>query len=333
MKIKNIIPYAKNARHNKKAIPKVAESIKEFVLRGQIILESKENPVIVCGHTRVEACKSLGWDEIPDENIAFCDGLSEEQIKAYRLADNRTGEIATWNQALLKNEIKSIKSIDMSKFQFDFKSKNLSYGHERFRTDNFYNLGLCNRSVCFGKYEMPPIEPCDYVPTDLLAFNYAKSTDDYTKTIHFFIDDYQFERIWSKPEKYLDLLSNFEAVLTPDFSLYMDMPMPLQLFNEYRRRMLGYYWQQNGLKVIPTISWSNSASYDFCFDGLPLEATLVTSSVGVKNSNEALTIWHDGMKEAIKRLKPKRILLYGGNPDFNFGDIEVIEYKANTAFR
>lgn len=95
MNIEHLIPYAKNARHNAKAVPVVAESIKEFGLRGQIILESKENPVIVTGHTRVLACKSLGWSEIPDENIAYCDGLTEEQIKAFRIADNKTAEVAT----------------------------------------------------------------------------------------------------------------------------------------------------------------------------------------------------------------------------------------------
>ena len=67
MQIDKIIPYARNARHNEKAIPAVAESIKEFGLRGTIGLESKENPVIVFGHTRVAALKSLGWKEIPDE--------------------------------------------------------------------------------------------------------------------------------------------------------------------------------------------------------------------------------------------------------------------------
>lgn len=104
MLIDEIIPYEKNARHNEKAIPVVADSIREFGLRGQIVLESRDNPVIVTGHTRVAACKSLGWTEIPDENIAYCDGLTEEQIKAYRIADNKTGEVATWNKTLLQHD-------------------------------------------------------------------------------------------------------------------------------------------------------------------------------------------------------------------------------------
>lgn len=153
MLIDEIIPYEKNARHNEKAIPVVADSIREFGLRGQIVLESRDNPVIVTGHTRVAACKSLGWTEIPDENIAYCDGLTQEQIKAYRIADNKTGEVATWNKTLLQHEIKSIKKLDMSKFGCDFKSKKLSYGAERLRTDRAYNLEIVNRYHCNAECE------------------------------------------------------------------------------------------------------------------------------------------------------------------------------------
>ena len=148
MDINAIIPYERNARHNEKAIPIVAESIKEFGLKGQIVLESREKPVIVAGHTRWAACKSLGWTEIPDERIDYCDDLTEEQIKAYRLADNRTGEVATWNKALLKSEVKGLKTVDMSRFSFDFKSKHRPYGAERLRTDLFYNLDIVNIDDC-----------------------------------------------------------------------------------------------------------------------------------------------------------------------------------------
>ena len=142
MLIADIIPYERNARHNEKAIPKVAESIREFGLRGTIGLESPENPVIVFGHTRVAACKSLGWDEIPDSKIEYCDDLTPEQIKAFRIADNKTGDIATYNKSMLREEVRSLKDMDMSRFGLEFKSKGLPYGAERLRTDDAYNLGI-----------------------------------------------------------------------------------------------------------------------------------------------------------------------------------------------
>ena len=92
MLIADIRPYERNARHNERAIPAVAESIKQFGLRGTIGLESRENPTIVFGHTRVAACEPLGWEEIPDSKIEYCDDLTPDQIKAFRIADNKTGD-------------------------------------------------------------------------------------------------------------------------------------------------------------------------------------------------------------------------------------------------
>lgn len=333
MKIDEIIPYEKNARNNEKAVPVVAESIREFGLRGQIVLESRDNPVIVVGHTRWTACKALGWTEIPDDKIDFADDLSEEQIKAYRLADNRTGEVATWNKALLKSEIRQLdkSGLDMSRFRFDFKSKTLPFGAERLKTDNSYNLQLVNAFDC-DENGMPVLETVDHVPAQLIGFNYAKTAKDHDVGLHFFIDDYQFQRLWNSPEHYLELIKSFDCVLTPDFSLYMDMPLPMQAWNEYRRRALGRYWQRNGVIVIPTLSWSDERSYDFCFKGLPKGATYATSTVGVKRDKQATQIWFDGMDAAIKALDPARILLYGGNIGYPF-NCEIVEYKTNTAFR
>ena len=151
---------------------------------------------------------------------------------------------------------------------------------------------------------------------------------------HFFIDDYQFERLWNKPLDYIDLLSQFDCVLTPDFSLYMDMPLPMQAYNEYRRRALGNIWQQHGLEVIPTLSWTTRDSYGFCFDGLPQGGTVATSSVGVHGNAQAEQVWTAGMQKALEVVQPKTLLLYGGVIDgVNFNGVEVVDIKPNTAFR
>lgn len=334
MLIDDIKPYERNARHNEKAVPVVAESIREFGLKGQIVLESRDNPVIVAGHTRWAACKSLGWTEIPDERIDYCDDLTEDQIKAYRLADNRTGEVATWNRALVKSEVRALdkSSIDMSRFKFDFKSKGKLYGQERLRTDDYYNLGVVSKADCGGKYDMPTVQRPSGIPNKLLGFNYAKTAKDTDAWIHFFVDDYQFERVWNKPSEYVDLLKRFNGVLSPDFSLYMDMPVPMQQWNEYRRRALMQYWQRNGIDVIPTLSWTTEESYGFCFDGLPKYSTVAVSTVGVLNSAYASDVWVRGMDRAMRDLKPRVVVLYGGDIGYDFGDTEVVRFKSNTAF-
>lgn len=330
MKIDEIVPYERNARNNAKAIPKVAESIKEFGLRGTIGLESRENPVIVFGHTRVAACKSLGWTEIPDEKIEYCDDLSADQIKAFRIADNKTGDIATYNKAMLREEVRGIKALDMSRFGVDFKSKALPYGAERLKTDRAYNLEMVNRSDC-GRDGFPAIKGRMAKPAELQGFNYAKSTPADAKAdvgCHFFIDDYQFERLWQRPDAYLDVLKPYKCVLTPDFSLYMDMPDAMQQWNRYRSAALGRYWQENGITVVPTLSWAQPSSYGFCFKGLPRHSTVATSTVGVARDEAARAVWRDGMREAMRRLEPRRVLLYGKDIGFDFGGCEVVEYKA-----
>ena len=309
MKIDEIVPYERNARNNAKAIPKVAESIKEFGLRGTIGLESRDNPVIVFGHTRVAACKSLGWDEIPDEKIEYCDDLTADQIKAFRIADNKTGDIATYNKAMLREEVRGIKALDMSRFGVDFKSKALPYGAERLKTDRAYNLEMVNRGDC-GRDGFPSIKGRMSKPAELQGFNYAKSTPADAKAdagCHFFIDDYQFERLWQRPDAYLDVLKPYKCVLTPDFSLYMDMPDAMQQWNRYRSAALGRYWQENGITVVPTLSWAQPSSYGFCFKGLPRHSTVATSTVGVARDEAAQAVWRDGMREAMRRLEPRRV--------------------------
>ena len=334
MRIDDIKPYERNARKNEAAVPVVAESIREFGLRGQIVLESRENPVIVAGHTRWAACKSLGWTEIPDERIDYCDDLTEDQIKAYRLADNRTGEVATWNKALLKSEIKALdkSGFDMGRFRFDFKSRHLQYGAERLKTDRAYNLHLVNAYDC-NENGMPSLEPVDAKPKELVGFNYAKTASKFDVGIHFFIDDYQFERLWNAPEKYLDLLKRFECVVMPDFSLYLDMPLPMQAWNSYRSKALALWWQRNGVTVIPCPCWADERSYDFVFSGLPSGSTIAVSTVGVKRSEESRGYWFKGMDECLERLEPKRVLLYGGDIGYDFGDVDVVPYTNSVTDR
>lgn len=332
MLISSIIPYERNARNNSKAIPAVADSIREFGLRGTIGLESRENPVIVFGHTRVEACKLLGWDEIPDSKIEFCDDLTEEQIKAFRIADNKTGDIATYNKSMLREEVRSLKDFDMSRFGLDFKSKHLPTGAERLRTDRAYNLDIINRYDCNSR-GFPELEPCDVCPSGGVPVNYAKTTPIERREgrmLHFFKDDYQFERLWNSPSRYLEYLTGYECVLTPDFSLYMDMPAPMQAWNRYRSLALGLYWQRCGLPVVPTLSWATPDTYGFCFEGIPKHSTVATSTVGIAADEAAKAVFFDGMGEAMRRLEPSRVIVYGADVGFDFGGAEVVRIAASV---
>lgn len=112
-KVDEIIPYEKNPRHNDNAVDYVANSIKEFGFKVPIIID--KNNVIVTGHTRLKAALKLGLKEVP---CIMADDLTEEQVKAFRLADNKVSEFAEWDDELLKLELEDL-NIDMDDFGFD----------------------------------------------------------------------------------------------------------------------------------------------------------------------------------------------------------------------
>jgi hypothetical protein len=169
---------------------------------------------------------------------------------------------------------------------------------------------------------LPVLDPCKYEPVEFIGFNFAKSTKDRrNKGVHFFVDDYQFERIWRMPTQYTSLLSDFHTVLTPDFSLYTDYPKAIQIYNHYRKHWLGAYWQFLGLRVIPTIAWSDPDSYNWCFDGTPKGATVAVSSVGTQRNKVAKSLFIAGWREMVERLEPETVIFYGDIPKECNGNI------------
>ena len=112
-KVDELKPYENNPRFNDDAVEYVAKSIKEFGFKVPIVLD-KDN-VIVAGHTRYKASLELGLEEVP---CIVADDLTEEQIKAFRLADNKVSEQATWNYDLLDLELDDISKINMEDFGF-----------------------------------------------------------------------------------------------------------------------------------------------------------------------------------------------------------------------
>ena len=114
-KLGEIAPYEKNPRKNDKAVQYVAESIKEFGFKVPIVVDA--DGIIVAGHTRYKAAKKLKLKEVP---VIIADDLTEEQVKAYRLADNKVAEQAEWDMDLLNEELGELFDFDMELFGFDF---------------------------------------------------------------------------------------------------------------------------------------------------------------------------------------------------------------------
>lgn len=321
--IKDLKPYSKNARKNDKAVKYVAKSIENFGFKIPVIID-KDN-VIVCGHTRYKASKKLGYNEIP---CIIADDLTEEQIKAFRLADNKVSEKADWDFDLLSDEINDIIDINMEDFGFEFIDYEKNKIDTQKKVESILNLQKANFKGV-GEYDIPELEPIyEYEIGDIkewIGFNYVLSDKEPEgKAVHFFIDDYQFNRIWNNPEKYIEKLRKYEAVLTPDFSPYADMPMATQIFNHYRKHWVGRYLQEYGVKIIPTIRASkDERSFKWYLDGEPKGGVVCISSMWTSKEDDREYFIKE-YNQMYQKLKPSKIYIYGNKIDGLKGNIEYI---------
>lgn len=179
-----------------------------------------------------------------------------------------------------------------------------------------------------GPYGIPALLSYEgSVPEVLIPYRRQVRTKEPVRdaAVHFFLDDSVFEPVWSRTLKGLQYVSRFGLALSPDFSLYAAFPLALQLFNVYRNRWVGRFWQERGLGVIPTVSWSDERSYPFCFAGVPRGSPVAISTVGLGARGEtdrlkkARALFASGYAEMVERIEPPIVLVYGEVPPERLG--------------
>ena len=171
-----------------------------------------------------------------------------------------------------------------------------------------------------NKWNIPTIKGIDEFDekVQFIGFNYAKTCEKQQKAdfgVHFFLDDYQFNRLWNRPDKYIPLLSKFKYVLSPDFSMYTDYPKAMQMWKHYQKHWLGAYMELFGIKVIPTVGWSDKDSFKWCFDGEPRNSIVAVSSIGTQKDKESKQLFLEGYNKMLEVLKPIKILFWGNIPN------------------
>ena len=166
-----------------------------------------------------------------------------------------------------------------------------------------------------GEYGTPEIKPeqIDVSKFDWIGFNYATGIKRESPGlgVHFFVPDYRFCCTYTHLNTYTRALSKFGVLCTPDFSMYTDYPKVLQLYSHYRKHVVGAYWQKNGLKVIPTISWGQPETFEWCFDGEPVGGVVAISSNGIGKDKEVRAAFKEGFDQMMRRLVPSKILWLG----------------------
>lgn len=178
-----------------------------------------------------------------------------------------------------------------------------------------FNSFLVRFAKYAGVFEFPVIKPTNCLPNRLIPFSKAISSKDYNQWVHFYEDDYLFEKIWSKPENYLEILKRFNGVILPDFSLYRDMPFVMQLWNIYRSRAIGCWLQSNGITVIPNIRYGDKRTYWICCDGISRGGVIAVGSYGTLKCKEDRRIFAEGLSVVVSRIQPKAIVVYGFAPE------------------
>lgn len=328
IKIKDLQPYKLNAKqHPKKQIEQIKKSIQEFGFNDPIAID--ENNSIIEGHGRLQALKEIGEVEVDAIRLSH---LTEEQKRAYILVHNQLTLETGFDKEILKMELGDILDIDMADFGFDLPEE-MEIPDYKAETqelkENILNLGVA-QFAGVGLYDTPPLEPTFKLPEvkEWVGFNYVLS-DKHPKGkgVHFFVDDYQFERVWNNPKAYIEKLRQYECVLAPDFSPYGDMPLATQIFNHYRKHWVAKLWQEYGLTVIPTIrSSTDPRSLDFYLDGEPVGGIVAISTMWVKEEAEIYDAAKAEWEHMISKLRPSKVLVYGKTfPYMKHPDIVRIE--------
>ena len=176
-----------------------------------------------------------------------------------------------------------------------------------------------------SKWEFPVIKGVEVVPDWLIAYRRRLPSRSGIGATHFFLDDFRFESIWNDPKGSLKHLKT-SVVLSPDFSIHYEWPIALQIWNTYRNRWCGAFWQSQGYLVIPTVSWSNTDSFDFCFAGIEPGSVVAIATVGLQNNLAAKVSFRVGFDEMNQRLRPKHILCYGQFPEEIETNVEITTY-------
>lgn len=183
------------------------------------------------------------------------------------------------------------------------------------RRYDYFRSYLYDGAFLVGQYGMPQLKKSNAIPFNPVSFVESRTKRRFNnKWLHFYAEDLNFECVWSNPKGYVNLLKKFAGVMSPDFSLYGDLPTSYQIWNCFRNRALAYWYQTKGINVVPSVNWAGRESFDWCFDGLPMGGTVSISGNGCYYNRFCRQRFIDGFEEMRQRLHPDVIVNVGYIP-------------------
>ncbi len=201
-----------------------------------------------------------------------------------------------------------------------------------------FHAFLVENATYDGDLEIPRIAPEDSLPMELIRFSKAISTKEGNPDawVHFYEDDAAFERLWNNSRKYLPILKRFGGIITPDFSLYRDMPLVMQHWNIYRSRAIGHWLQENGVPVIVNVRYGDNRTYATSCLGVPKDCSIAVGSHGCLKLTKDKDFFAKGLTYIVEELHPRAIIVYGAAPESIFGkytaaEIRILQFDSDFA--
>lgn len=210
------------------------------------------------------------------------------------------------------------------------------FNYQRNGCKDVFNAFLVKNAKYDSKFDIPLINSEYVLPKKLIAFSKAVSATDYDCFVHFYEDDVSFERLWRQPKKYLQKLKKYQGVITPDFSVYRDMPFAMQQWNIYRSRALGVWLQENNVPTIVNIRWGDERTYRLSCAGVEPNGIIAVGSHGCIKNNRDRSYFSSGLSYVVNSLNPKTVIVYGSTPDAIFRTykrqgIQIVQFDSDFA--
>ena len=216
------------------------------------------------------------------------------------------------------------------------------------RKVDYHKLYYSHDAIRVGIFDMPQLKATHAISQNVVSFNERKSVSEPANTwIDFFIDDYKFaimekllylviykqisiikklplsdeffkfagaynlKKVYDQIDRLIKDLKRFEGIITPDFSLFPEMPKAQRIWNCYKSRTIAYYLQQEGLNIIPSVAWAIEEDLEWCFDGLPENSSIAVSTNGCKSEPYSKKIFLLGVEKLQEKLKPFKLIICG----------------------
>lgn len=201
-----------------------------------------------------------------------------------------------------------------------------------------YHAFLISSADYDGELEIPCVRTSELLPNSLIPFSKSTSAKDANGWLHFYEHDVKIEALWNNPYKYLQNIRRYSGVISPDYSLYRDMPLCMQIYNIYRGRALSYWLSENGVEVIPNVRWGDERTFNIACLGVEKNKTIAVGTHGCIKSLNDKQLFIKGFDHVINELTPKNVVVYGRVPEriFNLAylqNINVIHFESDFAMK